>query len=86
MRQHLEALLALKKDFAKSFNETEREHALRVAFRKGRWGELVAKVPKPEQVEENLKAADIKAKLTSEVLGKIEKILDNQPRFPIDFR
>jgi hypothetical protein len=51
VRQHLEALLALKKEFARSFNETEREHALRVAFRKGRWGELVANVPKPAQVE-----------------------------------
>lgn len=47
---------------------------------------VITGASKPEQVEDNLKATDIKAKLTPEVMGKIETVLDNQPRFPTDFK
>jgi hypothetical protein len=49
-RQRLEALFKLRKEFARSFNETEQEHALRIDFRKGRWQEVVAADPSPEEV------------------------------------
>jgi hypothetical protein len=51
-RQHLEALFRLRKEFAKSFNATEKEHALQIGFRKGRWQEVVAAVPAPEEVQD----------------------------------
>jgi hypothetical protein len=50
VRQHLEVLFGLREEFAKSFNETEQEHALRIDFRKGRWLEVVAADPSPEEV------------------------------------
>ncbi len=40
----------------------------------------------PSQVKENMKAIDVVEKLTPEVLARIEKILDNQPNPPSDFR
>lgn len=41
---------------------------------------------KPEQVAENMKAIDIVAQLTDDVMEKIESILDNKPTAPQDFR
>ncbi len=41
---------------------------------------------KPEQVAENMKAIDIVAQLTDDVMEKIESILDNKPAAPQDFR
>jgi voltage-dependent potassium channel beta subunit len=40
----------------------------------------------PSQVKENMKAIDVVEKLTPEVLARIEKILDNKPSPPSDFR
>jgi len=37
---------------------------------------------KTSQLEENLKAAEVKSKLTHEVMEKIESILDNRPKHP----
>ncbi|ORY33471.1 NADP-dependent oxidoreductase domain-containing protein [Naematelia encephala] len=37
---------------------------------------------KPEQIKENVKALDVVPKLTSEIMAKIEKILDNKPALP----
>jgi voltage-dependent potassium channel beta subunit len=37
---------------------------------------------KTSQLEENLKAAEVKSKLTPEVMEKIEGILDNKPKHP----
>jgi aryl-alcohol dehydrogenase-like predicted oxidoreductase len=34
----------------------------------------------PDQVVDNLKALDLYPKLTTEVMEKIEKILDNKPK------
>ena len=38
------------------------------------------------QVKENMKAIDVVEKLTPEVLARIEKVLDNKPSPPSDFR
>lgn len=40
----------------------------------------------PSQVKENMKAIDVVEKLTPEVLARIEKVLDNKPSPPSDFR
>jgi aryl-alcohol dehydrogenase-like predicted oxidoreductase len=37
---------------------------------------------KASQLEENLKAAEVKSKLTPEVMEEIEVILDNKPQHP----
>jgi voltage-dependent potassium channel beta subunit len=37
---------------------------------------------KPEQLEENIKAADVVPLLTDEVMAKIEEILNNKPQHP----
>jgi aryl-alcohol dehydrogenase-like predicted oxidoreductase len=37
---------------------------------------------KVSQLEENLKAPDVLPKLTDEVIGRIEEILDNKPVHP----
>jgi len=50
VRQSLEQLYSLREAFAQTFNETEQEHALRIAFRKGQWQEVVADTPEPDQV------------------------------------
>jgi len=41
---------------------------------------------KPHQVVENMKAIDVISQLTDDVMEKIEKILDNKPAPPHDFR
>ncbi len=48
--QLLEKLYDLRGKFAESFNETEQEHALRIAFRKGQWQAVVSSTPQPHQV------------------------------------
>jgi len=40
----------------------------------------------PDQVRENMKAMDVVTRLTPEVMGRIEKILDNKPAPPADMR
>jgi hypothetical protein len=45
MREDLESLFTLRTSFAEQFNRTEREHALRIAFKKGSWQEVVTAVP-----------------------------------------
>jgi hypothetical protein len=52
VRQALEDMYALRVAFAKRFNETELEHALRMAFHKGRWQQVVAAPlqPAPKEV------------------------------------
>lgn len=52
MRQLLEKLYDLRDKFAKRFNETEQEHALRIAFRKGQWQAVVVNTPQPHQVSD----------------------------------
>ncbi len=41
---------------------------------------------KPEQIVENMKAIDIAAQLSDDVMEKIETVLDNKPAAPEDFR
>ena len=38
---------------------------------------------KKSQLEDNLKALDARAKLTSDVMAKIEEILGNKPDVPV---
>jgi len=38
---------------------------------------------KLSQLEENFKAIEAKAKLTPEVMGEIEKALNNKPVYPV---
>ena len=52
VRQLLGKLYDLRDKFAKRFNETEQEHALRIAFRKGEWQAVVANTPQPDQVSD----------------------------------
>ncbi len=52
VRQRLETLFKLRQNFAKSFNETEQEHALRIDFRMGRWQELVVTDPPAGEARE----------------------------------
>lgn len=47
---------------------------------------VITGASKPEQVRQNMKAIDKVDKLTSEVMEKIENILDNKPEAETDFR
>ena len=47
---------------------------------------VITGASRPEQVEENMSALEVVPKLTSEVLEKIEVILDNKPKPEADFR
>ncbi len=47
---------------------------------------VITGASRPSQVEENMKALEVAAKLTPDVVGKIEEILDNKPQFPPDVR
>lgn len=47
---------------------------------------VITGASKVSQVEQNMKALDNVEKLDSEVMQKIESILDNQPQFEQDFR
>jgi len=46
VRENLESLFVLRTSFAEQFNLTEQEHALRIAFKKGSWQEVVEAVPR----------------------------------------
>lgn len=47
---------------------------------------VITGASKPQQVVENMKALDVVAQLTEEVMDKIEEILDNKPRAEQDWR
>lgn len=47
---------------------------------------VITGASKPSQVEENMAALDVVEKLTPDILERIEKILDNKPKPPGDFR
>lgn len=47
---------------------------------------VITGASKPSQVEENMQALKVVDQLTPDVIGTIEKILDNKPEFPSDFR
>jgi len=47
---------------------------------------VITGASKPSQVEENMLALKVVDQLTPDVIGTIEKILDNKPEFPSDFR
>ncbi|CAG8757861.1 4407_t:CDS:2, partial [Acaulospora colombiana] len=47
---------------------------------------VITGVSKPEQMEENLRAVELKSKLTPGILQEIEEILDNRPTPPFNFR
>jgi aryl-alcohol dehydrogenase-like predicted oxidoreductase len=47
---------------------------------------VITGASRPEQVQENMKALDTVKLLTDEVMGKIEKVLNNKPRPEPDFR
>ena len=47
---------------------------------------VITGASRPEQVQENMKALDTVQLLTDEVMGKIEKVLNNKPRPEPDFR
>ncbi|MFB0547027.1 MAG: PHP domain-containing protein, partial [Anaerolineae bacterium] len=50
VRQLLEEMHALRTEFAKRFNATEQEHALRIAFRKGQWQKVIPNTLEPSEV------------------------------------
>jgi aryl-alcohol dehydrogenase-like predicted oxidoreductase len=47
---------------------------------------VITGASKPEQVEENMASLKLVPKLTTEVMGRIEDILDNKPKPESDFR
>jgi aryl-alcohol dehydrogenase-like predicted oxidoreductase len=47
---------------------------------------VITGASKPEQVEQNMQALDVVPKLTGDVMGRIEEILDNKPEPEKDFR
>ena len=47
---------------------------------------VITGASRPQQVKENMKALDVVPLLTDEVMFKIESILQNQPKPPMDFR
>ena len=47
---------------------------------------VITGASKPEQVKQNMKAINVVEKLTSDVMDKIEIILENKPRPDTDFR
>jgi aryl-alcohol dehydrogenase-like predicted oxidoreductase len=47
---------------------------------------VITGASKPEQVRENMKALEIAPKLTTEVMDRIEAILDNKPEPESDYR
>jgi len=47
---------------------------------------VITGASKPSQVEENMQALKVVDQLTPDVIGTIEKILDNKPEFPSNFR
>ena len=47
---------------------------------------VITGASKPSQVVENMRAVDVAPRLTPEVLGRIEEILDNRPEPETDFR
>jgi voltage-dependent potassium channel beta subunit len=47
---------------------------------------VITGASRAEQIKDNMKAVDVVDKLTTDVVSKIEEILDNKPDLPSDFR
>jgi len=47
---------------------------------------VITGASKVEQVHENLKSLEIVKKLTPEIMDEIEKVLNNKPQHPHNFR
>jgi len=47
---------------------------------------VITGASRPEQVRENMKAIDVYERLTPDVIGRIEAIIDNKPEFEPDLR
>jgi aryl-alcohol dehydrogenase-like predicted oxidoreductase len=67
-------------EVAKELNATVAQLALAWLLRLPEVSSVITGASRASQVHENLKAAELKAKLTPEVLARIEEILDNNPQ------
>ena len=64
---------------AEELNATMAQLALAWLLRLPELSSVITGATRPSQVEENLKAVEIKAQLTPEILSRIESILQNDP-------
>ena len=69
-------------DFARDLGMTTAQLALAWCLTNPNVSTVLLGASRPEQLEENLKAAQAKSRLTPEILDRIESILDNRPQHP----
>jgi voltage-dependent potassium channel beta subunit len=83
LRQHLteERIAKIRQltEIARDLNATVAQLALAWLLRLPEISSIITGARRASQVHENLKAAEVKAKLTPEVLARIEQILSNDP-------
>jgi len=73
-------------DVANELGVTMAQMALAWCLKNPNVSTVITGASRPEQVKENMKALDVVDKLTDEVMDKIETILQNKPRPPLDMR
>jgi aryl-alcohol dehydrogenase-like predicted oxidoreductase len=64
---------------AKELDATMAQLALAWIIKNPNVSTVITGASSVEQVQENMKAAEVKEKLTDDVMNKIESILDNKP-------
>jgi len=73
-------------EIAKELDGTLSQVALAWVLRSNDVSTIICGFTKVEQVEENLGAIELLKKFTPEIDERIEKLLDNKPKMPMDFR
>ncbi|MDK2946419.1 MAG: hypothetical protein PWQ85_1198, partial [Geotoga sp.] len=76
--ENIEKVRKLTK-IAKDLDATMAQLALAWIIKNPNVSTVITGASSVEQVKENMKAAEIKDKLTDDVMDKIESILDNKP-------
>ncbi len=71
-------------EIAKSLDITVSQLALAWILRRPEISAAIIGATKPEHVEENVKASDVE--LSEDVLSEIEKVLDNEPEWPLTYK
>ncbi len=80
-KNNLEKVKKLVK-FADELGETLPRLAIAWCLKNPNVSSVITGASRVEQVRENMQAGDLAGKLTSEVLDRIDKILENKPRIP----
>jgi voltage-dependent potassium channel beta subunit len=71
---------------ARGLGGTMAQLAIAWCLKNPRVSTVITGASRPEQVRENMGAADVASRLTPQIVAQIESVLDNRPKAEFDFR